>query len=259
MEQVTPELDRAPEDIMREQQESGPLDPTSGIVREGPNILDVQYSPEMDKLLVALAALQKKVHSLPKTAENAFIGNKYIPLNDVWLALRPILNEVGLLHINIPQRIVVDERSEVFVVAYVWHVDSGQYARFAMSMRDNKGTPHSIASLITYLIRYLMTAFYGIVADKDDDAEGSMERNGKKPKVKTITAGQVKKLKDYLADPASGVDQRILFDWMTENKINQFSDMTPEQLDTLRAQVKDGRFKKGGQNTADEGGDSTET
>ena len=119
-------------------------------------------------LLRAIAAVQSEMPILRKT-QTANVGKyeyKYIPLEDIWATLQPILAKHGLAVTNTMDGCVMK--------AHVFHVETGESISCGFPI-DPKLPPQSLGSAYTYARRYALCALLQIVADKDDDGAAAMD------------------------------------------------------------------------------------
>lgn len=119
-------------------------------------------------LLRAIAAVQAEMPILRKT-ETANVGKfayKYIPLEDIWATLQPILAKHGLA--------VTNTMDGAILKAHVFHVETGESISCGFPI-DPKLPPQSLGSAYTYARRYAICALLQIVADKDDDGAAAMD------------------------------------------------------------------------------------
>jgi len=119
-------------------------------------------------LLRAIAAVQSEMPILRKTA-TANAGKyeyKYIPLEDIWAVLQPLLDKNGLL--------VTNMMSGGVLKTHVWHVETGE-SIWSDHPVNPQQPPQALGSAITYARRYNLNNLFQIVADRDDDAAAAME------------------------------------------------------------------------------------
>lgn len=126
----------------------------------------------------ALLAVQKELPKLQKDAINPHFKNRYISLDSLMAAIRPVLSKHGLVWITTPCR---DEQGEPALSYRLVHADSGEFEGGTMPLLLTKQDPQGLGSAITYARRYSITAMLGLVADEDDDANAGSEpqANGK--------------------------------------------------------------------------------
>lgn len=119
-------------------------------------------------LLRAIAAVQAEMPILRKT-EKIKAGQReysYVPLEDIWATLQPILAKHGL--------VVTNMMAGGVLKTYVWHVDTGESV-FCDFPIDTKLPPQALGSSLTYARRYNLNSLFQIVADKDDDGAAAMD------------------------------------------------------------------------------------
>lgn len=113
-------------------------------------------------LLRAIAAVQAEMPTLRKS-ETANVGKysyKFVPLDAVWEALRPLLTKHGLVVTN-----TMDQQT---FRAFVFHVETGQSMSCGFPIKTDL-PPQELGKAYTYARRYALCALLQIVADKDDD------------------------------------------------------------------------------------------
>lgn len=135
----------------------------------------IEQTPELDKLLAALAKAQSEMKPAPKNALNpAFArgnskGSKYADLADCVESIRPPLSKNGLSLLQIyggPQ-----------IVTMLGH-ESGQWIRGTIKIPNfDSLNPQQIGSATTYLRRYSL-GIVGLVTDEDDDGNAASGRSG---------------------------------------------------------------------------------
>ena len=128
------------------------------------------------------------------TMTNAFLKNKYAPLNEILNTVRPVLAENGFSIIQTPK---IDEKGEVMVQTLLLHKSGAMMAFPSLKSKAVKADIQGIGAAITYLRRFSVSAVLGIASEDDDDGESNSSK-GKKPAVKkeTLTPEQVKAKKD---------------------------------------------------------------
>lgn len=117
-------------------------------------------------LLRAIAAVQKAMPRLRRTetANTGKFSYKYIPLEDIWDTLRPLLTLNGL--------VVTNTMDGQMLRTHVFHVETGQSISCGFPIATNL-PPQQLGSAFTYARRYALCALLQIVADKDDDGAGA--------------------------------------------------------------------------------------
>ena len=119
------------------------------------------------KLYAAIAKVQAEMPRLVKNSEanTGKFGYKYITLDAIWDAIRPLLTKHGLISLNMME----GERLKSVLV----HVESGEEVSCSFPININQ-PPQQLGSAFTYARRYALCALLQIVADKDDDAAAAM-------------------------------------------------------------------------------------
>lgn len=127
------------------------------------------------RLVAALAALQNGF-VVVKTNANPSLNSKYADYADIRAALDPKLKEHGLAISFRPGKMRSDGTQWVQEMALaVCHVESGERdivpAEFPLP-EGNRGVNFAqrYGSALTYSMRYLLVAFFGIITGDDDDA-----------------------------------------------------------------------------------------
>jgi|ERR1700754_752346 len=138
------------------------------------------HSPEIGKLLEALAKAQAIMRGAVEDSSNPFFKSTYADLTSVWEACREPLTQNGLSVIQTTQIL----NGTNCLVSILGHL-SGQWIKSVLPINPSKPDIQALGSAITYCRRYALSALVG-VCPIDDDGEQAMpkERNGeykKKP------------------------------------------------------------------------------
>ena len=117
-------------------------------------------------LYAAIANVQVEMPSLKKnsTANLGKFKYKYVTLDEIWAALRPLLTKHGL--------IVVNTMDGAMLKTSLIHVATGEKIDCAFPI-DAKQPPQQLGSAFTYARRYALCALLQIVADNDDDGNAA--------------------------------------------------------------------------------------
>lgn len=118
----------------------------------------------MKSLLNALHKAQGEVKNLGKTADNPFFKSKYVPLNEVYDYLRPIMtsNNLGVLF-SLSENALHETTCET----YLFHT-SGESRTWTTKALVSKGTPADLMSFFSYYKRYQLMSIFGIASEDDD-------------------------------------------------------------------------------------------
>ena len=151
-------------------------------------------SSTLGKLADALAKAQGEMEGAKKDSENPFFHQKYADLASVWDACRKPLSSNGLSVVQT----MSNDNGKVIIITTLLH-SSGEWIRGHLTVKPMKDDPQAMGSAITYGRRYSLAAIAGI-SPEDDDAEGTMERDKKKPPLtEPQSKGKTKPPEDPLA------------------------------------------------------------
>ena len=119
-------------------------------------------SPARAKLYEAIAAVQAEMPKMKKTAtaNTGKFAYKYITLDAIWEAIRPLLTKHGLIAINTMDGQMLNTS--------LIHVATGEAVSCGFPININQ-PPQQLGSAFTYARRYALCALLQIVADDDDD------------------------------------------------------------------------------------------
>ena len=142
----------------------------------------MKTSNELSEIAAALVEAQSEIQGVSKDGAGNR-GKKYMTLDAILSEVKPVLYQHDLTLI---QSVTGSELGGIGVTTRVLH-KSGQWiedtSMFPLDDSGNKSDVQGAGSSITYQRRYAVAAFFGIVADEDND--------GRRPEVKrnTTTAG----------------------------------------------------------------------
>jgi hypothetical protein len=129
------------------------------------------HSPEIGKLLEALAKAQAIMRGAVEDSSNPFFKSSYADLTSVWEACREPLTTNGL---SIIQTIQVLNGTNC-LVSILGHL-SGQWIKSVLPINPSKPDLQALGSAITYCRRYALSALVG-VCPIDDDGEQAMPKD----------------------------------------------------------------------------------
>jgi len=150
-------------------------------------------------LYEALLNLQQDAPELTKDSKNPHFGNKYVSLDALMSAVRPLLNKHGLVLVQAPSHLPDGSPALRTIISHP-ATDDGLDVSLMPLVLD-KPTPQAQGSAITYARRYSIMALLGLVGDEDDDGNRASGRTqAKKPtneleKKRAVFAIAKKKLK----------------------------------------------------------------
>ena len=113
---------------------------------------------ETKSLKEKLFEIQKLHLKFPKTTE-AF-KYKYVPLDELWEKLVPVLDKYKLL--------VIHKTEDKEVITTVSDLDSEDTIESRMPLPENL-EPQKLGSAITYYRRYNLNQLFNLMAEDDDD------------------------------------------------------------------------------------------
>ncbi|MDN7988970.1 ERF family protein [Burkholderia orbicola] len=136
----------------------------------------MKTSESISKIAVALLAAQKGITFASKDATNPHFKNKYADLGSVVDAVKPALNEAGIVFI---QTASPSEDGKLHLATRLMH-ESGEWIEDTLVMPLPKPDPQGFGSAMTYARRYALAAITGVYQD-DDDGNGASRLNGTPP------------------------------------------------------------------------------
>jgi len=128
-------------------------------------------SETITEIAKALAKFQSEVSDPNRTKENAFLKSKYVTLDSLLQAVRPVLANNGLSFLQVP----FTGTDVVSVTTMLLH-ESGEWLEsdpFTLPLM--KKDPQGVGSVVTYARRYSLSSILGVAWDEDDDAQSNNE------------------------------------------------------------------------------------
>lgn len=128
-------------------------------------------SETITEIAKALAKFQSEVSDPNRTKENAFLKSKYVTLDSLLQAVRPVLANNGLSFLQVP----FTGADVVSVTTMLLH-ESGEWLEsdpFTLPLM--KKDPQGVGSVVTYARRYSLSSILGVAWDEDDDAQSNNE------------------------------------------------------------------------------------
>ena len=164
-------------------------------------------SENIGDLVSALAKAQLEMESAPFDKVNPHFKSRYASYDAVREACRIPLakNSLTITHhmdLNEGRRLLVTQLSHA----------SGQWMRSYVAIPQEKETPQSMGSAITYSKRYALSAFLAIGSDEDDDGEEAERTYRESAK---LSPSQAKEIESLCED--SDVLNRILKTYKATN------------------------------------------
>lgn len=130
----------------------------------------MKTSETLSKIAPALVAFQSEVVDPRKNSTNPYFKSKYVELDGLMAAVKPIANKHGLfINQNITTELADGNKMKVWCQTRLTHV-SGEWIESDGQFNLAKGTdPQSCGSSQTYIRRYDISAFLGVAWTPDDD------------------------------------------------------------------------------------------
>lgn len=144
-------------------------------------------SDTITKIAPALLKAQKQISFAAKEANNPHFKSKYADLPTVIEAVKPALNEHGIVFVQAPEPA---QPGFLALTTRLIH-ESGEWIESTAVTPLPKQDPQGYGSAITYLRRYSLAAAVGLYQDDDDGNAASMSRVVHKP-----TDGMLERMDD---------------------------------------------------------------
>lgn len=117
-----------------------------------------------------LLEVQKQGVTLVKDARNPHFKNRYLTLEKLLDTMLPILNEKGILVLQMPATV---DNGQPALTTMLVDTETGDTFDGTMPLILQKNDPQGVGSAITYARRYMLMSALGLVADEDDDGESA--------------------------------------------------------------------------------------
>ena len=135
-------------------------------------------SDSIKELATALSKVQGELTYAKKDSANPFFKSRYADLESVWDACRSLLAANGLSVIQMPGNYF---EGRMWLVTKLCHT-SGEWIEQEMSVPVQKPDAQGAGSALTYMRRYALAAFVGVV-QADDDGNAAVVT---KPTLKSV-------------------------------------------------------------------------
>lgn len=129
-----------------------------------------------------LAKIRHEIDGISKDADNSFFKSKYVELNQIIDAIRPLELENNL-SISFP---LEASGTNQMVNMVIMDLDSDESDICSMVIPGTITDPQKVGSCITYYRRYMLMAFFNLKAEDDDGNAGAGHASvayGSAPKV----------------------------------------------------------------------------
>jgi hypothetical protein len=143
-----------------------------------PKSLEVKMpqSESIKELATALSKVQGQLTFAKKDSANPFFKSTYADLESVWDSCREALAKNGLAVIQMPGNFF---EGRMWLITRLVHT-SGEWIEQEMSVPVTKPDAQGAGSALTYMRRYALAAFVGIV-QADDDGNAAVQPKPIKP------------------------------------------------------------------------------
>ena len=139
-------------------------------------------SDSIKELVTALSKVQGELTYAKKDSANPFFKSRYADLESVWDACRSLMAANGLSVIQMPGNYF---EGRMWLVTRLCH-SSGEWIEQEMSVPVQKADAQGAGSALTYMRRYALAAFVGVVQADDDGNAASNPKPAPKAVVKSI-------------------------------------------------------------------------
>jgi hypothetical protein len=141
----------------------------------------------MKNLLTAIAKAKQEFKPIERSGFNPHYKSKYATLDDILNAIDRSLAERDLV---LMQPTLVRD-GQTIVKTVIYHTGSGEEISSELLLPSNL-EPQKMGSAISYYRRYGLCSLLAIVADEDDDGNGTMSKPKITPVQKLPTEGERK-------------------------------------------------------------------
>lgn len=207
----------------------------------------MKHSDELKNLAKALAKFQADIKDPARDKDNPYFKSKYVALDGLLDAVRPVLAANGLSFIQSP----VSNGQDMGVATLLMH-DSGEWIESdPFMLHAVKNDPQAGGSAITYARRYSLSAVLGVAWDDDDDANMATKGHQSRSNAQNAPAkGDCTKVGRQAEKTASSSSQtpkkptsvddyyQLVIDWARANEAVMF--IGP----LLKAKFNKGHFKE---------------
>lgn len=139
----------------------------------------MKTSDSINKISAALLKAQRAITFASKDAKNPHFKNTYADLPAVIDAVKPALNEAGIVFL---QSASPSDPGTLCLTTRLVH-ESGEWIEDTATVPLPKNDPQGYGSAMTYARRYSLAAITGLYQD-DDDGNGAMKQPPKQAAVK---------------------------------------------------------------------------
>ena len=190
-------------------------------------------SESINKLAVALVKFNGEVSKIAKDGKNPFFKSNYVTLDKLIEATRPILQENGLVVMQIP---LSKEDGSIGIQTLLIHESWEFIESEPIFMKPAKANdPQQAGSIISYMRRYSYQAILNLNTGEDDDANKSTGEENIKANLndksyssnKEVSEEQIKEL--YLIGYKAGYTYKKVDEAIKNNYGKAVKDITIEE------------------------------
>ena len=165
----------------------------------------IEGTPEQRKLMFTdLAKYFEEVTNPENTVVNTFFKAKYAPLNEVLNTVRPILGKYGFAVIQVP----TFDNANCSVNTILTHNSGGCISFPALQNKPTKPDVQGMGSTLTYLRRFSLNAYLGVMGEVDDDGNAAASKNDKKAEQKEEVNEALDACVSYISKAITDEDKR---------------------------------------------------
>ena len=129
----------------------------------------MNHSESIKEIAAALAAFQNEVKDPSRNGENPDFKSKYVQLDGLLDAVRPVLSKHGLSVIQSTG----GNGQDISVTTMLLHTSGEWIETDALVLKAVKTDPQGAGSAVTYGRRYSLSAALGVAWDDDDDGNAA--------------------------------------------------------------------------------------
>jgi hypothetical protein len=126
----------------------------------------MEHSESITNLAKSLVEFQGKVKDPAKDKDNPFFKSKYVGLDSLLDAVRPVLSACGLSFIQSPS----GNGQDISITTLLMHTSGEWLQSDPFTLRATKNDAQGTGSAVTYARRYSLSSILGVAWDDDDDA-----------------------------------------------------------------------------------------
>lgn len=200
--------------------------------------MNVEMSPQINELALALAKAQGEILPALKDTVNPFFKSKYADLSSCITSCRPALAKYGLAVTQFPTSI----DNKLALVTILTH-SSGQYISAPFPITPDKTGIQALGAAITYVRRYCLSSVVGITQE-DDDANSASNNNAKQSPsvVEKIQPDLIKELDVAVLEKTiakiPGYKDKLLSYLFTAHGIKDFRYLPRQLFDGIMSDLK---------------------